>query len=49
MFAACVITAPEVPAWLAAARAAGCRTATGTEMFECILSRMADYLLREGK
>lgn len=48
MFAACVITAPEVPAWLAEARAAGCRTATGTEMFDCILVRMADYLLRVG-
>lgn len=48
MFVADVITAPEVTPLLHAARAMGCRTQTGTGMFEAQLELIADFLLGEG-
>ncbi len=46
-FAGCVITAPVVPAWLEAARGIGCRTSTGTEMFQAATKSMLGFLLGE--
>lgn len=43
-FAACVITAPEVPPWIAAARARGCKTSLGVDMFMAQQALMADFL-----
>jgi shikimate dehydrogenase len=40
----CVITAPAVSPWIAAARARGCATATGTQMFEKVKAWMVDFL-----
>ncbi|CAM5191672.1 shikimate dehydrogenase (NADP(+)) OS=Castellaniella defragrans OX=75697 GN=HNR28_000940 PE=4 SV=1 [Castellaniella defragrans] len=37
-----VVTVPEVPPLIAAARAAGCRTVTGSDMY----ARVAQYMLR---
>lgn len=44
-FAGCVITVPAVSPFIAAARARGCRTATGTDMFEQVRDLMVDFLL----
>lgn len=44
-FAGCVITAPVIPAWLEAARAAGCRISTGTDMFQAATRSMLGFLL----
>lgn len=42
---ACVITAPAVTPLIAAARSAGCRTVTGTQMFEQVRDLMLNFLL----
>lgn len=44
-FAACVITKPEVSSFIAAARDKGCRTMTGTAMFEAQEGLLIDALL----
>lgn len=41
----CVITAPAVPPLIAAARALGCPTVTGADMFACVRECMMDFLL----
>jgi shikimate dehydrogenase len=43
----CAITAPAVTPLIAAARAAGCATLTGTEMFACVRDRMVEFLLAQ--
>jgi len=45
MFVGCVITAPEITPLIAAARAKGCATMTGTHMFERVRDLMTDFLL----
>ncbi len=47
-FAGCVITAPTVSPWIAAARARGCRTATGTDMYTAEQGLMRTFLLEAG-
>ncbi len=44
MFIGCVITAPAVPPMVAAARAVGCHTLTGTEMFAQVKDLMVAFL-----
>ncbi|MBU3738262.1 MAG: shikimate dehydrogenase [Rhodoferax sp.] len=44
-FVGCVITAPAVPPLIAAARARGCPTLTGTDMFARVRDLMVDFLL----
>jgi shikimate dehydrogenase len=44
MFVGCVITVPAVTPFIAAARAVGCRTTTGVEMFAQVRDRMVDFL-----
>lgn len=41
----CVITAPAVPPMIAAARAKGCQTLTGTDMFARVRDLMVQFLL----
>lgn len=45
MFVACVVTAPAVPPLIAAARARGCKTSTGADMFFGAQEIMVDFLL----
>lgn len=45
MFIGCVITAPAVTPLIAAARAKGCTTTTGTEMFAQVRELMVQFLL----
>ena len=45
MFVGCVITAPAVTPLIAAARARGCGTMTGTHMFGRVRDLMVDFLL----
>jgi shikimate dehydrogenase len=45
MFVGCVITAPAVPPMIAAARALGCNTLTGTEMFAQVKGLMVEFLM----
>ncbi len=45
MFVGCVITAPAVTPLIAAARAQGCATVTGTQMFGRVRDLMVDFLL----
>jgi len=45
LFVGCVITAPAVPPMVAAARAAGCNTLTGTEMFAQVKDLMVAFLM----
>ena len=45
MFVGCVITAPAITPLIAAARAKGCKTVIGTEMFGCVRDLMVDFLL----
>jgi shikimate dehydrogenase len=47
MFVGDVITAPEITPLLQAARNAGCRTATGVEMFRIVQQLMIDFLVGE--
>ena len=44
-FAGCVITAPPVSPFIEAARARGCRTAVGTDMFAAVAALMLDFLM----
>lgn len=44
-FAACAITAPLVSPWIAAARARGCKTSVGVDMFNAELNLMVDFFL----
>ena len=46
-FVGCVITAPAVPPMIAAARASGCATATGTDMFARVRDLMVEFLLAD--
>ena len=45
MFIGCVITAPAVTPLIMAARAKGCNTTTGTDMFEQVRELMLQFLL----
>jgi shikimate dehydrogenase len=45
MTVACVITAPAVTPLIAAARAKGCNTVTGTQMFGQVRDLMLEFLL----
>ncbi len=45
MFIGCVITAPAVPPLIAAARAKGCNTSTGADMFVQVRELMVQFLL----
>jgi len=45
MFVGCVITAPVITPLIATARARGCKTVTGTEMFGRVRDLMVDLLL----
>lgn len=48
-YCGCVITRPEIPPFIAAARKAGCVTGTGTDMYEQHQGIMVDFLLhRDG-
>lgn len=47
-YCGCVITRPEVPPFIAAARKAGCVTGTGTDMYEQHQGIMVDFLLHRG-
>lgn len=44
-YCGCVITRPEVPPFIAAARKAGCVTGTGTDMYRAQQEMMVDFLL----
>lgn len=46
MFVGCVVTAPAVPPMIAAARAAGCNTLTGADMFAQVKNLMVEFFLR---
>ena len=45
MFIGCVITAPAIPPLIAAARAKGCNTSTGADMFVQVRELMVQFLL----
>ena len=45
MFVGCVITAPAVPPMIAAARALGCNTLTGADMFAQVKDLMVEFLM----
>jgi shikimate dehydrogenase len=45
MFVGCVITAPAVPPMIAAARAVGCNTLTGADMFAQVKGLMVEFLM----
>jgi len=45
MWVGCVITAPAVTPMIAAARAQGCHTLTGTEMFAQVKDLMVEFLM----
>lgn len=45
MFIGCVITAPAVPPLIASARAKGCNTSTGADMFVQVRELMVQFLL----
>lgn len=45
MFVGCVITAPAISPLIAAARAQGCATSTGADMFGRVRDLMVDFLL----
>lgn len=47
-YCGCVITKPEIPPFIAAAREAGCVTGTGTDMYEQHQDIMVDFLLHRG-
>ncbi|MFN0160896.1 MAG: shikimate dehydrogenase family protein [Burkholderiales bacterium] len=40
-----VVTLPAVPPFIAAARARGCTTVTGSEMFDCVRDLVVDFML----
>ena len=45
MFIGCVITVPAIPPLIAAARAKGCKTSTGADMFAQVRELMVNFLL----
>jgi shikimate dehydrogenase len=45
VFVGDVVTAPSVPSVIAAARAAGCRTSTGSDMSNAVCELMVDFLI----
>jgi shikimate dehydrogenase len=45
MYVGCVITSPPVSPLVAAARAQGCVTGTGGEMYAALQDMMVDFLL----
>jgi shikimate dehydrogenase len=45
MWVGCVITAPAVPPMIAAARAVGCNTLTGADMFAQVKDLMVEFLM----
>ncbi len=45
MFVGCVITAPAVPPMIEAARAVGCNTLTGADMFAQVKDLMVEFLM----
>lgn len=45
MFVGCVVTVPAVPPLIEAARALGCNTTTGADMFTKVRALMVDFLL----
>jgi shikimate dehydrogenase len=45
MFVGCVITVPSVPPMIEAARARGCLTSTGTDMYQASEATMVDFLI----
>jgi shikimate dehydrogenase len=45
MFIGCVVTVPAVPPLIAAARAKGCATSTGADMFAQVRELMVEFLL----
>jgi shikimate dehydrogenase len=45
MFVGCVITSPAVPPMISAARAVGCNTLTGAEMFAQVKDLMVEFLM----
>jgi shikimate dehydrogenase len=47
MFIGCVITAPAIPPLIAAARAKGCNTSTGADMFVQVRELMVQFLLEK--
>ncbi len=47
-FVGCVITAPALSPLVAAARARGCRTVTGADMFGCVRELMLEFLVGPG-
>lgn len=49
MFVGDVVTKPEIPPLIAAARALGCKTSNGVAMFEKVRDLMIDFLLGAGK
>lgn len=42
-----VVAHPPLTAWIAHARAVGCRTSTGMDMFECVRDLMVEFLLEK--
>ena len=44
-FVGCVITAPAVSPWVAAARERGCRGSVGTDMYKAVQARMMGFFL----
>ena len=48
-FVGCVITQPVVSPLVAAARAIGCATSTGSDMYDALQSTMLDFLLAPGE
>lgn len=49
MFVGCVITAPAISPLIAQARARGCSTMTGADMFDRVRDLMVDFLLERGQ
>lgn len=49
MFCGCVITAPAVSPFIAEARARGCATITGADMFAQVRDLMVDFLLGDAR
>ena len=45
MFVGCVITAPTVPPMIAQARAIGCNTMTGADMFTQVKDLLVEFLM----
>jgi shikimate dehydrogenase len=45
MFCGCVVTAPPITPFIAVARARGCNTITGSDMFASVRDLMVDFLL----